>query len=430
MKRLLVALVALSCLAIGCGDAKSGSDTANGSTASTAAADKHRLVVPDDYKTIQEAVDASKPGDLVYIKNGVYKEGSVGVTVETENIVLRGEDRNKVIIDGEFKRDNGIKVFSNGVAIENLTVRNNTGNGIFFTGEYNDDTSKNKILTGYRASYITAYNNGLYGLYGFNATKGQFDHSYGSGHPDSAFYIGQCNPCDALLTDNEGELNMLGYSGTNSTGVTIVNSNFHDNRSGIDPNSLNGEKLGPNSGTTMIGNRVVDNNNAQAPNNDSFSEAYGNGVVLGGVSNNIVERNLITGHILAGVLVTDLPDGFKPENNKVRNNKLSGNKFDLVYLTVKFPSTLYGNCFEGNEVTTQYPDGLQDKAKCGGPDVDLGDLSSIISSVPPTPPQVDWKTIKAPGEQKNMPDAATAKAKPATDVPAKVDLDAIKTPTA
>ena len=429
MKRLLVAAVVLSIVAVGCGN----DSTSNGSdsdSATTAKGADHTLVVPDDYDTIQKAVDASQPGDLVYIKNGVYKEGSVGVTVETENIVLRGEDRNKVIIDGEFKRDNGIKVFSNGVAIENLTVRNNNGNGIFFTGEYNDDTSKNKILTGYRASYVTAYNNGLYGIYAFNATKGQFDHSYGSGHPDSGFYIGQCNPCDALLTDLESEKNMLGYSGTNSTGVTIVNSTFHDNRSGIVPNSLTGEKLGPNSGTTMIGNRVMDNANASAPNNKGFEIAYGNGIVLGGVSNNIVERNLVTGHLLSGIVVTDMPDKFKPEGNKVRGNTFADNTYDLVYLTVNFPSNLFGNCFEDNKITTEFPEGLQDKAKCGGPEVDLGDLSSIISKVPPTPPDVDWKTMAAPPEQKNMPDAKDAPAKPATDVPAKVDLDAITTPTA
>jgi len=429
MKRLLAALLVLSCVAVACGnddDAGSG----DGDTTTTAADGQRRLVVPDDYPTIQAAVDATQPGDLVYIKKGVYKEEPVGVTVETENIVIRGEDRNEVIIDGEFKRDNGIKVFSNGVAIENLTVRNNLGNGVFFTGEYNDDTSKNKILTGYRASYITAYNNGLYGLYGFNATKGQFDHSYGSGHPDSAFYIGQCNPCDALLTDNEAELNMLGYSGTNSTGVTIVNSYFHDNRSGIDPNSLDSEKLAPNSGTTMIGNRVIDNNSTAAPNNKGFQEAYGNGIVLGGVSNNLVERNLITGHIIAGVLITDLPDGYKPEGNKVRSNKLSGNKFDLAYLTINFPSTLFGNCFEDNEFTTQFPEKLQEQSACGAPDVNFGDLSGIVASIPPTPPDVDWKTIAAPPKQENMPDAATAEAKPATDVPAKVDLDAIKVPTA
>lgn len=428
MKRLLVALVAMSAVAVGCGD--NSSDTSSSNAAKPTEKEGNVLNVPDDYDTIQKAVDASKPGDLVLIQPGVYNETDVGVTVETENIVIRGVDRNKVIIDGEFKRDNGIKVFSDGVAVENLTVRNNNANGVFFTGEYSPDASDNKILTGWRASYVTAYNNGLYGVYGFNATKGQIDHSYGSGHPDSAFYIGQCNPCDSLLTDNVAEYNMLGYSGTNSTGVTIINSTFNKNRSGIVPNSLNGEKLAPNSGTTIVGNIVTNNSETTAPSNDGFAIAYGNGVVFGGVSNNILERNLITGHILAGVVVTDLPDKFKPEGNEVRGNKLSGNKYDLVYLPANFPSTLFGNCFEDNIIESEFPEGLQDKAGCGAPDHDFGDLSSILGAIPPAPPDVDWKKVKAPGDQENMADAESAPAAPATNVPAEVDLDAIKLPTA
>ena len=95
---------------------------------------------------------------------GTYKEG---VTVETEDLVIRGADRNDVIIDGEFTRENGFKILADGVAVENLTARNHTANGVFWTGSYEDDY----VLKGYRASYITAYNNGLYGVYAFNAVE-------------------------------------------------------------------------------------------------------------------------------------------------------------------------------------------------------------------------------------------------------------------
>ncbi|MFM7687569.1 MAG: hypothetical protein ACKPDI_16860, partial [Actinomycetota bacterium] len=46
------------------------------------------------------------------------------------------------------------------------------------------------------------------------------------------------------------------------------------------------------------------------------------------------------------------------------------------------------------------------------------------------PPSVDWKIAELPAltEQPNMPDAATAPARPATDVPFKVDLAAIEVP--
>jgi plastocyanin len=101
--------------------------------------------VPEDYRTIQQAVNAAKPGDLVLVGPGVYREE---VKVRTPSLVIRGRDRNQVIVDGEFKRANAVSITADGVAVENLTVRNAKVNGLFWTG-----------VTGYRASYVTAYNN-------------------------------------------------------------------------------------------------------------------------------------------------------------------------------------------------------------------------------------------------------------------------------
>jgi hypothetical protein len=425
--RCALALIAVALLAAACGDDGESSDGDDGESVT--------IAVPADHDTITEAVEAAQPGDLVLISPGVYHEE---VTVETEDIVIRGTDRNEVIIDGEFTRENGIKVFSNGVAVENLTVRNHTANGIFFTGDY----GKGFTLEGYRASYVTAYNNGLYGVYAFNATKGVIDHSYGSGHPDSAFYVGQCDPCDAVLTDLVGETNMLGYSGTNSTGVTIVNSVWRKNRSGIDPNSLYSEELYPNKGSTIVGNVVEDNKNPLAPSNDSFAIAYGNGIVLGGVSNVVVERNLVRGNVNAGAVIVDQPSStnpetekeetFKPENNVVRANTFERNGIDMAYVTINYASQPFGNCYEDNVFTTSFPEDLEQKMPCTpGLDTDLGDLSGILTMIQPPPPDVDWKKVAAPPAQENMPDAATAKALPArpANLTLKVDVASITTPT-
>src|SRR6266540_3092773 len=131
--------------------------------------------VPQDYRTIQAAVNAASPGDLVLVGPGVYRE-EVKVTIPS--LVIRGTDRNQVVVDGEFRRPNAISVTADGVAVENLTVRNAVANGLFWTG-----------VTGYRASYVTASANGDYGIYAFGSRDGVFEQSYASGSPDAGFYI-------------------------------------------------------------------------------------------------------------------------------------------------------------------------------------------------------------------------------------------------
>ncbi|NNE74918.1 MAG: hypothetical protein HKN26_14735 [Acidimicrobiales bacterium] len=385
------------------------------------------LRVPDDYATIQAAVDAAVEGDLILISPGVYNES---VQVQTDNIVIRGLDRNEVILDGEFSEDlpHGFQVFSNGVAIENLTTRNFTSNGVFFTGSYDDDF----ILTGYRASYVTAHNNGDYGIYAFNASEGLFEHSYGSGHPDSAFYIGQCNPCNAMITDSLAENNALGYSGTNASGnLWIVNSEWRNNRVGMVPNTLASEELGPQGDGMFAGNYVHSNGNEATPRKGSdWDLAFGVGIVVAGGNENMIAKNLTTDNANIGIAVSFFPDGdniWTAEGNQVVGNVSNNNgQFDLVLLGG--PDTM--NCFADNEYETSAPPQLQEQAACGGeqPEAYEGEVYAIPD--PEGLSVTDYTEVAAPELNfENMPDAATAPAQPATGLSPTITLDDISVPT-
>ena len=86
----------------------------------------------NQFNKIQDAVDSALEGDLVLINPGVYNES---VTVTTDYLTIRGTDRNSVIIDGEFMRENGIQIYdTDGVSIENLSVRNFSLNGVYWNG--------------------------------------------------------------------------------------------------------------------------------------------------------------------------------------------------------------------------------------------------------------------------------------------------------
>ncbi len=380
------------------------------------------LRVPEDYGTIQEAVDAADEGDFVLIGPGVYNEA---VIVETDNLVIRGLDRNEVILDGEFDetRPNGFTVFSNGVAIENLTTRNYVNNGIFFTGSYDDDI----ILTGYRASYITAHNNGDYGVYAFNATEGLIDNVYGSGHPDSAVYVGQCQPCNVIVSNILAENNALGYSGTNSGGnLWVINSEWRNNRVGIVPNTLNSEELAPQRGANFAGNYVHDNGNEATPRkNSDWDLAFGVGIVVAGGNDNLIARNLVTGNANVGIAVSFFPDGetlWSAGMNQVRDNVVTGNPTDLVLLA----SQADGNCFAGNEFDTSAPTDIEGVAGCDGETGEYVDNYAIPD--PSGLGTLDYTEVPAPGPQPNMPDAATAPPEPAVDLMPTITIEDISVP--
>ncbi|MEO8451621.1 MAG: right-handed parallel beta-helix repeat-containing protein, partial [Gemmatimonadota bacterium] len=223
--------------------------------------------VPKAYPTIQSAVDAAAPGDLVLISPGTYKES---VSITTPSLTIRGTNRTAVVVEGEFQRGNGIAIFADAVAVENLTVHGYLLNGVIWSG-----------VKGYRGSYLNALNNGDYGIFAYDATDGIIEHSYANGSPDSGFYIGGCQPCRAVIRNVLAERNALGYSGTNSGGeLYVIESVWRNNYGpGLDPNTFDIEPYPPQRGSVFIGNLVLDNKT--------------NGFTIFGANDNVITRNRI-----------------------------------------------------------------------------------------------------------------------------------------
>lgn len=366
--------------------------------------------VPADAKTIQGAVDRARQGDLVLVSPGVYHES---VTIGTSGIVLRGRDRNTTVLDGDFRRANGVFVVgADGVAIENLTARNFTENGFFWSG-----------VLGYRASYLTAYRNGDYGIYVYDSQYGQFDHSYASGSPDSGFYIGQCDPCHAVVTDVVAEYNQIGYSGTNSSGdLFLVRSVWRRNRAGIVPNSLDSDALAPQGRATIAGNVVTENGDGGAARTDSslFDVVFGAGIVVIGGVGNLITHNRVVGNTTIGIGLAPNP-GFGQNVYPVRGNVVTDNVVQssgLADLAVILFDATGGNCFSGNQYATTAPTGLEQLQPCVGPPgggdptagaLDIGRFLDPSANPPGTSP----RRTPRPRRQRNLPQAATARARPA-----------------
>jgi len=363
------------------------------------------LLVPEKYTTIQKAVDEANPGDLVLIAPGVYHEA---IKVDRDEVVIRGLNRNDVIIDGKDDLINGFEVSSNSVAIENLTVKSFRQNGIIFSGalrergnDYDPYGSESNSLDGYRVSYVTSFNNGLYGIYAFASKNGLIEHSYASGHPDSGLYVGQCKPCNVVIRASVAENNAIGYYGTNaSTNVWVVESTFKGNRLGITPNSQDAEMLSPQQGATVAANLVLDNDNRNAP---AIPKGFfGGGIVIGGGLSNFVTRNVVSGHSWAGIAIMPMSK-ILPMKNRIIENQVQGNETDLVF--VGAPADALNNCFTANKFSTSAPKNIEKVLSCHA----VASLKeTYLYSKAAELDGPNYRDVVAPPQQSNMPNAASA----------------------
>ena len=325
-----------------------------------------------DFQTIQAAVDAADPRDLILVEPGVYHE-EVEIH-DTSHLTIRGTDRSEVILDGEFERYNGIVSTRPHTVVENLTVRNYNANGVYWIS----DTIAEPIR-GYRGSYLTAYNNRVYGIYARNAEHGRFEHCYASGCDDAGFYIGESQPAHAVITDCLAEHNAMGYSGTNAGGDLVIrNSTWRDNMTGIVPNTLDSQAGAPQGhaagGILLEDNHVHDNNDLSVPAIANAYAIYGTGIAVAGGQRNVVRNNTIEDQHKYGVVVfpmlTDtaparlplrLLRGFapgvtddrfySPEDNVVAENVVRGS--GRVDIALAAPAR--GNVFDGNDFGSSRP---------------------------------------------------------------------------
>ncbi|TWF73273.1 nitrous oxidase accessory protein NosD [Kitasatospora viridis] len=382
------------------------------------------LDVPGHFRSIQAAVDHARPGDTVLVHPGEYHES---VQLRTPRVVLRGTDRQGVVVDGDFRRANGITVTGAQSVVENLTVRHHLANGVLFTGVtderlqqhgaggsgYNPlDTVRFPELNGFRASYVTAYGNALYGIYAFDARAGVIEHSYASGQADSGIYVGQCHPCDTVVRANEVEHNAVGIEITNaSENLAFLGNRVARNRVGVTLNSNDVEALAPQHGAVLAGNVIVDDNDPASP--EQADGGFGIGVGVGGGTGNLLTRNLVSGNSAAGVLISDV-QGHPAGANLVAGNRITGNGVDEVLAAG--PDA--GNCF------TDQPATAATGTAPPGPCLPV----AAAAAQPPAPPGVSFRDLPPAPARPGMPDPG-APGVPAVGLPGPVSPDAYPLPT-
>ena len=343
-------------------------------TVSTGSSSSHNgwdIIVPDDYTTIQDAVDHASAGDRIFVRSGIYYEN---VNISIPDLTIHSENRETTIIDGG---GNGHVVFvnevGNGLNISGFTIQSS---GKHFTGLYLwSDSSYVENIVCQECNIGLALRDGKdnivqyshfvnnnYGVWTWMCTNTLFeDNVIGNNSLDgialqwstslnvSGNSIGN-NSFDGVLeiscSDLEFENNNI--QGNNEFGIQMFNSK--NNR--VDENSIknnfdDGISIHKSTDNIFENNAIEDNSNGASfwffsdrnyiENNKIYSNQ--DGVFIGLSSENTISSNNISSNNWAGIVLL-----YSSENNCVNNNEVCNN----TMIGISFISSTYNNIWNNN----------------------------------------------------------------------------------
>lgn len=390
--------------------------------------------VPQDVATLAEAADRIDAGGLILIAPGTYEET---VTISTPDVTIRGVDRNQTVIDGGGVRPYGIVAIADGVRVENLTVTGATFYGVLFTGLHDESGPSAPTATGYEpwdpstfpplqrflVDHVTAYNNGLYGIYAFNAQNGVIRDSYASGSADSGFYVGQCVECGILVTSNVAERNAVGFENANaSDSVVVAGNRFSGNRIGMTLLSSYQEAFTPQRGNAIVGNLLTDNVATDSP--SQAEGAFATGAGLSGAQANLFARNRISGNPRAGVILNNTED-IASTGNRFDDNLFEANGVDVANTSAaRTPAS--ANCAPATLSTAPGELAAQLVSACDGASAPAASTTELPG--PAAPAGESFLRVAPPRDQPNLPQRSSYPPLPATNDP--IDLALFVVPDA
>jgi parallel beta-helix repeat protein len=100
------------------------------------------ITVPDDYPTIQQAINNANEGDIAYVKAGTYYEN----VVVNKTVLLIGENKEDTIIDGNNTDWEVIKIMANNTIVSGFTVKNSSWFGIQIWNSFGSTIRDNNVI--------------------------------------------------------------------------------------------------------------------------------------------------------------------------------------------------------------------------------------------------------------------------------------------
>ena len=361
----------------------------------------HR-VYPGD--SIQAAIDIAEPGDTILVEPGIYNEdanatGRFGLRIKTDNLRLIGKvkkgrgDAGKVILtpstppvtDGGVQQT-GVYAAPEGCSPEDGVgdefCENNRLQGFYIRGftvhGYEWNGIQTRFVNDFKIIRNETHSLERNGIYPTISAHGLVQNNVSYGTLDTAMWVAASE--NVRVIGNDLSDAPIGLEVNVSVDITVLQNDVHDNTVGIalfHPNSA-GNAPRPDMGNWVVRqNNVYDNNlpNPAPPESFQASLPPGIGILLLGVSDNVVEKNTVEDNDFVGIGVLgwctaqgtgpnnciDRPPITNPQandnlisQNKVRRNggnpppvETSFLAADLTYFDAGDGSS--GNCFKKNK---------------------------------------------------------------------------------
>jgi nitrous oxidase accessory protein NosD len=376
-------------------------------------ADAKRIIVPDDYPTINAAIANASDGDTIYVKNGTYQETQLNINKKTALIGENAQNttinfnppshRETVDILGHYMvfYGNPMEVNSSDFSLSGFTV-NSTGGYIRINGD-GTRIIDNRIMVDISliGAHVVISGNQFSGSAGFNCSYSKFSSNTFSG------MLSLAGKYD-IFRDNNIHQNAR-FDGDNSL---ISGNQFTDSKTAI---------LGFGGSSNVISNNTIDK--------------YGFGLSVGG-SNNTVFLNKVThcgmafmpraGSVFFANYIAENswgldtgdtqlnPDGKQVSmfNNNFVNNRYQVNTLTSVNRTDYFDNGTVGNYWNDYHGQDRNSDGLGDSPYVVDgyrvdryPLVAPFNLSSVAPIIPDwaTPPTVRLISPQTIAYQKEVP---------------------------
>jgi len=284
------------------------------------------IVVPDDYATIQEAVNGAGEGDVVFVRSGTYHEN----VFINKSLSLIGEDKSETLIVGDSElNETAVFVCHDSVAIRDFTVEISsgpelTGGGArLFNVRHCDVSNCDFVIIGLGIMRFNGYGVWLCGSSENTVNGNQIDctyihNSYGIRLQDS--------PCNSIV------------------GNTITKSNF-----GIVLDSSIGNNLTENHVLDNFGgiNVLSSNNNSMVSNNITIT---GDSLFTTGLTGYGISLSSSSSNVIASNTVKNYSDGVQIKSSSYFNLLEANTIADCDYCGLELEDDASHNRFVGNRI--------------------------------------------------------------------------------